>query len=1016
MPDDDSTFHLSANQIFGPGEKNIFLFNIGSLSEEKFAQLLTQIQAALDQAYPRTDYEALRNRIDQLERQLREARARRVVGDDAATGNRIVVEMPTEDWEALRRIVPLLQRSEIGTTAYAFVHSAEPDLSPDDYLALARRLVAKQKYGDPIEQARREESQYIPLKMKFIRHSRASSEEPFRPDRDFEDILSAVEAARAGPGSDPFPALVLLGAPGGGKSTALRHLAWVRLSRSLASSGERLPLIVNLGEYRNDAPNLARLRRACHDPDLELSPVNFMRAHWYYWLGYDGFEQALDDGRLWLILDGLNEIPDRVNRIPDWIGFFDRRFPPANRAVIACRRADYGEWLDLPRLEIEPLDDRHIQEFLNGRLGLDAGGVVMHRLAGDAKLLEVVRNPFWLNLLAEYAKASGSHLPDGRAALIDWFVKRWLLYGHGRADLPALSADDVDALKEALEPFAYWLLGEGDNPPKPWKDACVHCGVWHGHSDQGDALRRAEAASLVVSRSSDPKEVHFYHQLLLEYFAGRDLARRFQAKEPLADRWRFPWSAGWRFELKEWKRLPPPPPTRWEETSVFAAARPGTPIDEFVRAVLTENPPLAARCLLEAGLEAGKEVPDELRQAVIDRLLALVERRDPMLDSIPESSARLSLRIAAGHALGKLGDSRILKGQGHATLDGKEIMFIQPDWCPVQAGPFTMGSHSWYKQEQSEHVCDVIQAGYKIGKFPVTNAEFECFVQAKGYETKRYWTPQGWAWQHQDIATAQPPAWLFWRRDRVREMLDEIQQWPDRGTASPSQVGFYKSEAERTDEELIAWWRRREVSLGRSRNPWRDDRDLNGRNQPVVGVCWYEAMAYCAWLTDALRAAGRIKENEIVTLPNEPEWEKAALPPLLPGEGPGGEVGIFPWGDDSTQAPLHDRANTLNGRVLTTTPIGVYDNASACGALDMSGNVWEWTRSRWGDDPGKPAFGYPYSDDLDERERLDADDLRIVRGGSWHFEASNARCAYRNRNTPDNRDGVSGFRCVLRSP
>ena len=74
--------------------------------------------------------------------------------------------------------------------------------------------------------------------------------------------------------------------------------------------------------------------------------------------------------------------------------------------------------------------------------------------------------------------------------------------------------------------------------------------------------------------------------------------------------------------------------------------------------------------------------------------------------------------------------------------------------------------------------------------------------------------------------------------------------------------------------------------------------------------------------------------------------------------------------------------------MLTTTPVGIYDNASPCGALDLSGNVWEWTRSRWGEDPERVTFGYPYSKDLVERERLDTDDYRVIRGGSWDYVQS----------------------------
>jgi hypothetical protein len=216
---------------------------------------------------------------------------------------------------------------------------------------------------------------------------------------------------------------------------------------------------------------------------------------------------------------------------------------------------------------------------------------------------------------------------------------------------------------------------------------------------------------------------------------------------------------------------------------VFAAARPEVDFNAFVRAVLNEHPPLAARCLLEAG----RPLPDQLRQAMIDRLLDIIEWRDPVLNAVAESSAQLSLRIAAGHALGKLGDPRIdnEKTRGHAmievfrhrdagtTVTGRsdgipmpshiEVDFIEPRWCDVPAGPFTMGADDGFPQDKPEYTCDVIKRDYAIGLFPVTNAEYECFVQAKGYEIKDYWTPQGWVWRHQDIVTAQPPVWVFWQ-------------------------------------------------------------------------------------------------------------------------------------------------------------------------------------------------------------------------------------------------------------
>lgn len=984
-------------------------------------------------------------------------------GGDRVNGPKIEINSPLPP-EVIQKLLALTAASafnpDLHNKFFAAACSIAPELAYDDFVSLARRMRAAQKRDEPLPRAERDEPLYVPLAMKFSREHRPSAEQPFEHDATFGDIVEAVQAPQAGADTGPHPALVLLGEPGGGKSTALRHLTFNRFNALLAGEETRLPLFVSLGDYREAA--LDDLRDLTQRPRLKLSPLNFLRAHWLRWLGGDGFERALDEGRVWLILDGLNELPERDARVADWVQFFDRatgQFAPGNRAVIACRKADYGNWLNLPRLTIEPLDPPRIADFVGRRLqplGQAAIVDVLGRLVADEKLLEVVGNPFWLRLLTDYVEEHTGQLPADRATLIDWFVDEWLNYGQGqRADLPALGSDKIEQLKNALEPFGYWMLGEGDNTPVEWQAACGCCGEWPGHSAE-DALRRAEAASLLVSEGEGRgRRVRFYHQLILEYFAGRELAWQFRHGQPQTEHWRIPWEK-WKFVHSDWQSLGGPPTTRWEEATVFAAARPDIDFDALVRAVLAEHPPLAARCVLERAA-ARKPVFEALRQAVVTRLLDVVERRDAALAAIEDPAAQLSLRIAAGHALGRLGDPRIDNEQtrGRAvievfrhgdvgttvsgtTISGTtvsdrsdgipmpshiEVDFIEPVWCPVSAGPFTMGADDGFPQDRPAHTCDVIERAYAIGMFPVTNAEYECFVQAQGYEVEDYWTPQGWEWRHQDIATAQPPSWVFWRRNWAKDKLDWIRQWPEQGYRSPAEVEYWLAEAQRTDEELIANWRRRELSLGRARNPWRDDRDLNGANQPVVGVCWHEALAYCKWLTTVLRAAGRIRADQEVTLPNEPQWEKAARaairaltprearPSPVPPEAAEQARGDYPWPGDFDKW----RANTLEGRVLTTTPVGVYDNAAPCGALDMSGNVWEWTRSRWGDDSAQVTFDYPYSKDLAERERPDADDYRIVRGGSWYNEARSVRVACRSGNPPDIRYSNLGFRCVLQS-
>jgi formylglycine-generating enzyme required for sulfatase activity len=119
-------------------------------------------------------------------------------------------------------------------------------------------------------------------------------------------------------------------------------------------------------------------------------------------------------------------------------------------------------------------------------------------------------------------------------------------------------------------------------------------------------------------------------------------------------------------------------------------------------------------------------------------------------------------------------------------------------------------------------------------------------------------------------------------------------------------------------------------------------------DHPVIEVSWYGAKAYAEWV------GGR--------LPSEAEWEYAA-------RGPEGHT--YPWGDDEPTCDL----GQYYGCSGNTVPVGSFpDGTSWCGALDMAGNVWEWTRSLYKD--------YPY-DSGDGRESLEGSDPRVVRGGAF---------------------------------
>lgn len=159
---------------------------------------------------------------------------------------------------------------------------------------------------------------------------------------------------------------------------------------------------------------------------------------------------------------------------------------------------------------------------------------------------------------------------------------------------------------------------------------------------------------------------------------------------------------------------------------------------------------------------------------------------------------------------------------------------------------------------------------------------------------------------------------------------------------------------------------------------------------PVTGVSWFDAVAFCQWLSALTGQPFR--------LPTEAEWEKAARGP---------ERLIYPWGNqwDRWRLNTGDVRRTEHGWETDTTPVGQFspEGDSPYGLVDMAGNVWEWCQSEY-----RP---YPY-DPADGREMLTSDALRVLRGGTLSHARRVARCAYRYHFLPINLGPNIGFRVV----
>jgi len=165
-------------------------------------------------------------------------------------------------------------------------------------------------------------------------------------------------------------------------------------------------------------------------------------------------------------------------------------------------------------------------------------------------------------------------------------------------------------------------------------------------------------------------------------------------------------------------------------------------------------------------------------------------------------------------------------------------------------------------------------------------------------------------------------------------------------------------------------------------------------NHPRDNVSWYDSVAFCRWMNDRVQIAGdenksicleKVREKSWeIRLPTEWEWQMAAT---------GGLTGhLFPWGQDWEEIRAHTKHNQLNQSMA----VGMYLNgASPVGALDMSGNVWEWCLN---------CYEQPENLDLSRQDR------RVLRGGSWYHWGSYAQTDMRSRYYPDHRYNAGGLR------
>jgi formylglycine-generating enzyme required for sulfatase activity len=243
----------------------------------------------------------------------------------------------------------------------------------------------------------------------------------------------------------------------------------------------------------------------------------------------------------------------------------------------------------------------------------------------------------------------------------------------------------------------------------------------------------------------------------------------------------------------------------------------------------------------------------------------------------------------------------------------------------------------------------------------------------------------GWAAQAQDIVEAQAIRFRLIPEGTYLLGSPETESGRYADEAPPRRISlkpFYISATEITNAQYARFMK----AAGHPAPLYWGDKNLNGPSQPVVGVTWHDAAAFCQWLTRVTGVTHR--------LPSEEQWEAAAR---------GGLVGQpYPWGPDPVGAGGVFRANLRNDRTardgfLFTAPVGSFP-ANGYGLFDLAGNVAEWCQDRY----VPLRTGGPFKPGV----------LRLLKGGSWLSGPRDLRNAARQSAPPHYADGYIGFRVV----
>jgi formylglycine-generating enzyme required for sulfatase activity/energy-coupling factor transporter ATP-binding protein EcfA2 len=786
--------------------------------------------------------------------------------------------------------------------------------------------------------------------------------------------LTPKQALRQAFGGRRRRLLLVLGEPGSGKTTLLKFFAMRCLEddgwRQLGLNGPVFPMIVPLHEV---------------DPDQNVSgALSAWASKKFKDYPADLFDDWLEKSGMLVMLDGLDEISDedRRRRVCKWIdaaanyyvhSFFvvtsrHSGYKPDKGIVLTSSHfranvlyfdktqqelflkkwftAAYKDDLEKPGQNLERQEDE-----LERQATEVAGAVVKYLWREEnERLRQISGTPIMLQIMAILWKEYG-HLATRRADLYEQCIT-YLLDRRDRIlrTEPLLPAKDA---MKVLRPLCLWMQEHHGTEEVAAKE--LEAQIKGPLENEKPGLKPSDFIINLCDRAGLLQEFgddHFIfrHRSFREYLAALEFAsqvpRQPKRVKTLVENFKDDW---------------------WREVLLFALSLPEPTIfDDFFAAFLPHkfNGEGFAVLIQHIISEARGKSTKSFESFVLDqqhhwqkrhnalhclRLIANAPAK-ALVKKVWESEKDERLKEKAGEILREW---QLLKPQDIVI----ELEPVRLKWKVPPVTVSQTSSRFFNPHELNSEYILIPGAKEKIvfkstgkpapddplyfAKYPVTNKLYRRFIDYLAGASREEALP--------------------------RLPLEQFAQSLLAKAAREKIVGFTKY----LDKDLRKW-------ADNLRSIYDDDKRFNGDDQPVVGVAWFAAVAYCHWLTEMQNANAKMKNEKLMfRLPTEEEWEWAAS----------GGKREYPWGPEK---PDDTRAN-YGEKVGHTTPVSAYPaGATPEGLMDMAGNVWEWMEN--------PHPKYK--------------EARALRGGSWDVAAELLRCVARYDDRPDFQWNRSGFRVV----